>query len=131
MIQPNNIRLGLGSITPKASDKDAEVADVLKIPKRENGKPTSELACYAIDIVANRGATQKIKLPLELADKITELKTKIDDGAIVRVKFVDLKMRLFNMKTETGNLVGITASASDFEITKIESSEDDIDNIFL
>lgn len=124
-------RIKLDTVTPKPSDRDVEVAETSKVFKRSDGKVTQEVTNYVIEFLAIKGTTQKVKLPLELADKIAELQSHLDKNEIVRVKFIDLQMKVFSMQTEKGNLVGITACASDFEITKIESVEDDFDNIIL
>lgn len=124
-------RMVLGNITPKASDRDVEVEKITPRLKRgEDGKPTQETEGYNLSFLALKGCTQTVKLPLTAEASVKKIQELLADGqAIVRVKFIGLSMRAYQMNVDHENLVGITASADDVEVTSIDRP--DIDDVTL
>lgn len=126
-IQIRHWRMALGNITPKASDRDVEVQGTsFRYKRGEDGKPTNEIEGYNLDILALKGCTQTVKLPMAAKKSIEDLeKLLADKQTIVRVKFNNLVLKPYAMNRNGELFTGISATADGFEITSTEKPEVD------
>lgn len=122
-------RMALGNICPKASDRDVEVSGIrTRYVRDTDNNPTSTPEGYNLSFLCLKGFTQTVKLPLTVQPKVEEIEKLLAQQAIVRVKFIGLNMRAYAMMQNGEQIVGISATAQDVEITSTEAPEiDDID----
>ena len=120
-------RITLSTIAPKMSDKDVEIVELKNNYRRgEDGKPTQEQIGYLAEFLCTRGTTQSVKLPLTAKENVRKAQEALDREAVVRGKLIDLDMKVYSMLGSNGKpLTGITATASDLEIIKIEEADCD------
>lgn len=121
------LHLSSQSIAEKPSARDHQVIDV-KITHKfnsETNQTTEEIEKVSIIILGYKGSTPAVKLPIELADKVADLKQKLDSDSIIRVNFDKLKVRAYALINTKGELVsGVSCSAEDFEISTLDEIED-------
>jgi hypothetical protein len=115
------------SIAEKPSARDHQVIDVKVTHKfnSETNQATEEIDKLSIVILGYKGSTPAIKLPVELSDKVLDLKEKLDSDSIIRVTFDKLKVRAYALINDKGQLIsGVSCSAEDFEISHLDELED-------
>lgn len=127
-----NLHLGLNSVARTTSSRTMEVISISEIKKRNelNTAYTNETDGYAIECCAYKGDTLKIKFPVTVAEKISELNTLLEQDMTVDISFTGLKLTPYAMKVADGSVLsGVSAKATDFAIEKKVSN--DIDELMI
>lgn len=124
-----NIRIVLGCLTPKASDRDVEVQMIKPRYKRDaNNNVTEELEGYNLDFLAVKGGSQTVKLPITAKENVEKaLALLADRNTTVRVKFNNPDFKIYDTVLGGEPRKGVSGKADNIEITKIETP--DIDDI--
>jgi len=123
-----NVRLTLANIARTSNSRTLEVISAGKSMKRDDsGNITTELDYPYIECAANRGDTIKVKFPVDLADKVDDLRKQVEENDdIINISFSKLKLTPYAMKTASDTVLsGISAKAEDFTIES--SIADDLD----
>ena len=74
----------------------------------------------------------KVKFPISTAEKIADLRNKLEKDVEIEIGFTNLKLTPYALKTNSGDVLsGVSAKADDFEIvaSKIDElliEEDDV-----
>lgn len=114
-----SLRLSLANVARTTNSKTLEVTNAGKTMKRDaSGNLTNELDYPYVECSVYRGDTLKIKFPVELADKVDDLRKKIEDNdVIIEISFDKLKLIPYALKSQTGTVLsGVSAKADDFTI---------------
>lgn len=116
-----NLRLTLSNVARTTSSKSMEVISTSPIQKRNDSNTgyVDEIIGYAVDCCAYRGDTLKVKFPVTVADKISELNALLEQDMTVEISFTGLKLTPYAMKVNGDSILsGVSAKADDFTITK-------------
>ena len=94
---------------------------------RETRKATDELDGYNVDVIAPKsGEVQTVKLPLEVAETVKQIQSAIDADMLVTVSFNGTFKGKFYALLNDGRIKqGISATATELSIVKIEAYDDD------
>ena len=113
-----NVRLTLANVARTTNSKTMEVINVGTTKVRlDDGTYSDEIANYTVDCAAYRGDTLKVKFPVDVAEKIAELRKYLDNDELVEISFKGLKLTLYAMKANGDSVLsGVSAKAEDFEI---------------
>lgn len=91
-------------------------------------QPTSDIDGYNINVQSPRtGEIQTVKLPINVADTISKIKTALESEQLVTVTFNGtFKGKFWAMIGDNGRVnQGISATATDVEIVDIKDIQDD------
>lgn len=126
MIRLSYLRIPLGSMTPKASDKDVEVINVkTRYEQGTDGKPDLEKPLgYSLEFLGIKACTQNVKLPLTAKTSVEKIKELIDAQCTVRCKFESMDSRIYEIRNADNTTVVLSCKADDVEITSTESLDD-------
>lgn len=101
----------------------------IRYKRDENNQQTTETDGVNVDIIASRGKTQTVKLPLsckETTDKITDA---LKEGKVVTVNFGEkastLRGTCYAMLRDGVVISGVSCKAEEINIVKIENLLDD------
>lgn len=125
-----NVRLTLANVARTTNSKTMEVINVGTTKVRlDDGTYSDEIANYTVECAAYRGDTLKVKFPVDVAEKIAELRKHLDNDELVEIGFKSLKLTPYAMKANDGSVLsGVSAKAEDFEIfVKEFDLEDEIE----
>lgn len=126
-----NIRLSLANVNTTTNKKDMEAVETsVNRIRQDDGTLGRDVESYSIHCLANRGDILKVKVPKELADKVTKLNDALGDDVTVNVTFTGLKLKAYAMKGNSEYAVnsGVSAKADDFEFA-VQNIDDDFDII--
>ena len=127
-----NLHLGLSSVARTTSSRSLQVIGTSVIKKRNeaNTAYTDETDGYAIECCAYKGDTLKIKFPISVSDKISELNALLEKDMTVDISFTGLKLTPYAMKVADGSVLsGVSAKADSFEI--VQTVSNDIDELMI
>ena len=130
-ISLKDIHLNQTSITGKRK-QDVVLTDMRpRYAMDENRNRTDIIEGYNVDIVAARGMAQTVKLQCTLEAKVIEqISDAFANGKTVYVDFgtpSTLKGRPYAMLSDGRLLSGVSCTASELHIVKIEDDDEDID----
>lgn len=94
----------------------------------ETRKATAEIEGYYLNVRSPKtGEVQTAKLPLDVADQYAKIRDALDNDQVVEVSFRGtFKGKFWAMLGDNGRVnAGISATASELEIVKIESVADE------
>lgn len=124
-----NMRLTLANVNTTTNRKDMEAVETsVNRVRLDDGTLGKDVDSYSIHCLAYRGDILKVKVPKELAEKVTKLSDALSDDATVLVTFSGLKLKAYAMKG-TGEYAinsGVSAKADDFEYT-VQAVTDDFE----
>ena len=128
-----NLRLLLGNVARTTNAKSMPVNSVgVLYATDENGNRSDTVTGYTVICSAYRGDELKIKFPLEVADKIADLKNKLENDVEIEISFTNLKLTPYALKTKTGDVLsGVSAKADDFNIVSSKLDELLLDDVEL
>ncbi len=115
-----NVRLTLANVNTTTNKRDMEVLETsVNRVKLDDGTWSRDVESYSIHCAAYRGDVLKVKVPKELAEKVTKLNDALGDDITVSVTFTGLKLKAYAMKGNGDNAIisGVSARADDFEFT--------------
>ena len=120
-----NLRLTLANVARTTNSKTMSVNSVGVIYKQDaEGHRTDEIGGYTITCSAYRGDELKVKFPVEVADKIADLRNKLENDVEIEVGFTNIKLTPYALKTSSGDVIsGVSAKADDFNITSANLDE--------
>lgn len=120
-----NLRLTLANVNRTTNQKHLEVEGTsVNRVRLEDGTLGRDIQNYVIECLAYRGDTLKVKVPKELADKVTKLADALGDDVRVNAVFRGLKLRAYALKGEGGSIIsGVSATAEDFDFF-VEDADD-------
>lgn len=120
-----NVRLTLANVARTTTSKTMPVNEVGVIFKQDaEGNRTDEIGGYTITCSAYRGDELKIKFPVTVAEKVAELRNKLENDVEIEVSFTNLKLIPYALKTKSGDVIsGVSAKADDFEIASANLDE--------
>lgn len=126
-----NLRLTLANAARTTNSKTMPVNDAGTVNKfDEFGKKTNIVDYHFIDCSANKGDVLKVKFPAtpEIAKKIEQLKTDLENDVDIEISFTGLKLTAYAIKTESGSVLsGVSGKADDFTVeTSVEDVMNDI-----
>jgi DNA-binding transcriptional MocR family regulator len=90
---------------------------------------TSEVEGYFVNVASPRnGEIQTVKLPTNVSDKISRIRTALEEDQQVLVSFKGtFRGKFWAMLGDNGRVnTGISATATELEIVKIEAFDDDL-----
>jgi hypothetical protein len=92
---------------------------------------TDVLDGYYVNVYSSRGEVQTVKLGVNVADKIEEIKKAVEQNKVVQVNFnKTFKAKFYAMIIDSRLMQGISASATDIQIVSVEDAVfDDFDTI--
>lgn len=124
-----SLRLGIENINTSSTKKSFIVVDAMgNRVRKEDGGSNDKIDAYCLICSANRGDTIKVKVPLELEQKVTEVMNALEKGAVVSVVFTDMSIKAYAMKGNDGRVIsGVVASASDFNFDVMTSDDIEIE----
>ena len=128
----SQLHLSASSIAEKTSSKDFQAVEVRINHKFDTttNMQTDEIDRISLTVLGYRGSTPAVKLPINLTEKLTELKEKLDANYSVRVSFDGLRIRPYALINDKGTLIsGVSCSADNFTITPCD--EDDLEELEL
>lgn len=113
-----NVRLTLANVARTTNAKTMDVINVGTVRVRlEDGNYSNEISNYTVTCAGYRGDSLKIKFPVTVAEKITELKKHLENDELVEISFKGLKLTPYALKANDGSILsGVSAKADDFEI---------------
>lgn len=126
-----NLRLTLANVNTTTNKRDMEVVETsVNRVRQEDGTLCRDVDSYSLHCIAYRGDILKVKVPKELAEKVTKLTDALSDDVTVNVTFTGLKLKAYAMKGngESGVISGVSAHADDFEFV-VQNIEDEFDVI--
>lgn len=126
-----NLRLTLANVNTTTNKRDMEVVETsVNRVRQEDGTLGRDVDSYSLHCIAYRGDILKVKVPKELAEKVTKLTDALSDDVTVNVTFTGLKLKAYAMKGngESGVISGVSAHADDFEFV-VQNIEDEFDVI--
>lgn len=126
-----NLRLTLANVNTTTNKRDMEVVETsVNRVRQEDGTLGRDVDSYSLHCLAYRGDILKVKVPKELAEKVTRLTDALSDDVTVNVTFTGLKLKAYAMKGngESGVISGVSAHADDFEFV-VQNIEDEFDVI--
>lgn len=96
----------------------------------DDGTLGKDVESYSIHCLAYRGDILKVKIPKELASKVTQLNDALGDDVTVNVTFTGLKLKAYAMKGNGDYAVnsGVSAKADDFTFA-VQNVADDFEVI--
>lgn len=96
----------------------------------DDGTLGKDVESYSIHCLAYRGDILKVKVPKELAGKVTQLNDALGDDVTVNVTFTGLKLKAYAMKGNGDYAVnsGVSAKADDFTFN-VQNVADDFEVI--
>lgn len=120
-----NVRLMLANVARTTNSKSMPVNSVGVIYSQDaNGNRTDEVIGYTITCAAYRGDELKIKFPITVADKISDLRNQLENDVEIEIGFTNLKLTPYALKTNSGDVLsGVSAKADDFEIVSSKLDE--------
>ena len=122
-----NLRLTLANVNTTTNKKDMEAVETsVNRVRLENGEWGRDIDSYSIHCGAYHGDILKVKVPKELASKVTALNDALGDDVTVLVTFTGLKLKAYAMRGNGEYAVnsGVSARADDFEY-EVKSVVDD------
>lgn len=124
-----NIRLTLANVNTTTNRKDMEVVETsINRERLQDGTMGRDIESYSLHCTAYKGDILKVKVPKELADKVTKLSQALSDDVTVLVTFTGLKLKAYAMKASDGSIIsGVSGRADDFEYTVQDSDDMDIE----
>lgn len=124
-----NIRLTLANVNTATNRKDMEVVETsINRERLQDGTMGRDIESYSLHCTAYKGDILKVKVPKELADKVTKLSQALSDDVTVLVTFTGLKLKAYAMKASDGSIIsGVSGRAEDFEYTVQDSDDMDIE----
>lgn len=126
-----NLRLTLANVNTTTNKRDMEVVETsVNRVRQEDGTLGRDVDSYSLHCIAYRGDILKVKVPKELAEKVTKLTDALSDDVTVSATFTGLKLKAYAMKGngESGVISGVSAHADDFEFV-VQKIEDEFDII--
>ncbi len=126
-----NIRLTLANVNTTTNRKDMEAVETSANRVRlDDGTLGKDIESYSVHCLAYRGDILKVKVPKELAGKVTQLNEALGDDVTVNVTFTGLKLKAYAMKGNGDYAVnsGVSAKADDFTFT-VQNVADDFEVI--
>ncbi len=126
-----NIRLTLANVNTTTNKKDMEAVETSANRVRlDDGTLGKDIESYSVHCLAYRGDILKVKVPKELAGKVTQLNEALGDDVTVNVTFTGLKLKAYAMKGNGDYAVnsGVSAKADDFTFT-VQNVADDFEVI--
>lgn len=120
-----NVRLMLANVARTTNSKSMPVNGVGVIYAQDaNGNRTDEVTGYTITCAAYRGDELKVKFPVSTAEKIADLRNKLENDVEIEIGFTNLKLTPYALKTNSGDVLsGVSAKADDFEIVSSKIDE--------
>lgn len=102
----------------------------------ETRQRTDIVEAFTADIVAAHGKTQSIKLPLDTEPVIKQISDALKDNKIVSASFGEpssLRGKCYAMLDRNSNqlIQGVSCTASEIQLVKIEDPEDDFDDLII
>ncbi len=134
MVDIRNIRIPLGALTPRASDKEVEVVGTsINYEMDNNRKPILDKSIgFSVEFLAIKGNLQRVKLPLSTKTTIEQIKKALDSYEIVKVEFINFKAQLYSIRNVDSSItVVLSCKADDLIITSTESTGEDFDSVIL
>jgi len=124
-----NIRLTLANVNTTTNRKDMEVVETsINRERLQDGTMGRDIESYSLHCTAYKGDILKVKVPKELAGKVTKLSQALSDDVTVLVTFTGLKLKAYAMKASDGSIIsGVSGRADDFEYTVQDSDDMDIE----
>lgn len=124
-----NIRLTLANVNTTTNRKDMEVVETsINRERLQDGTMGRDIESYSLHCTAYKGDILKVKVPKELADKVTKLSQALSDDVTVLVTFTGLKLKAYAMKASDGSIIsGVSGRADDFEYIVQDSDDMDIE----
>ena len=98
----------------------------------ETRQKTTEVDGYSVDILAQHGRSQTVKLPKETEKTIGQIIDALKNNMIVSVNFGEpstLVGRCYAMNNQGSIISGVSACASEINIVRIEADEDYADDV--
>lgn len=125
-MQLSELHLTALAVMEHPSDRDFEVIGAKESHGYDDsGKPNETITGYSLTVRGFRGSKLVVKLPLDLADRVVEVKEKLDNGSIIRVSFKKLDLKAYAMNRNERLLSGVSAKALDFVVTAESVLEDE------
>lgn len=123
-----NIRLGIANVNTTTNKKEFDVIETSVNRNRNiDGTLGRDFDSYSIHCAAYKGDVLKVKVPKELAQKVTSLNDALSDDVTVTVTFKNLKLKAYAMKGSDDSIIsGVSAKADDFEFVVNKEEDDDI-----
>lgn len=120
-----NVRLVLGNVARTTNAKSMAVNSVGTIYETDdNGNRTDKVTGYTVTCSAYRGDELKVKFPIEVESKITDLKKQLENDIEIEISFSGLKLTPYALKTKSGDVIsGVSAKADDFDIVSSKLDE--------
>lgn len=124
-----NIRLTLANVNTTTNRKDMEVVETsINRERLQDGTMGRDIESYSLHCTAYKGDILKVKVPKELAGKVTKLSQALSDDVTVLVTFTGLKLKAYAMKASDGSIIsGVSGRADDFEYIVQDSDDMDIE----
>ena len=128
-----NVKLVLGNVARTTNAKSMPVNSVGNIYKTDElGNRTDALIGYTVTCSANKGDELKVKFPLDVADKIADLKEKLANDVEIEISFVNLKLTPYALKAKSGEILsGVSGKADDFNIFSTKLDELVLDDVIM
>ncbi len=126
-----NLRLTLANVNTTTNKKDMEAVETsVNRVRLDDGTLGKDVESYSIHCSAYRGDILKVKVPKELAGKVTQLSEALGDDVTVNVTFTGLKLKAYAMKGSGDYAVnsGVSAKADDFTFA-VQNVADDFEVI--
>lgn len=126
-----NLRLTLANVNTTTNRKDMEAVETsINRVRLDDGTLGKDVESYSIHCLAYRGDILKVKVPKELAGKVTQLNDALGDDVTVNVTFTGLKLKAYAMKGNGDYAVnsGVSAKADDFTFN-VQNVADDFEVI--
>lgn len=125
-----SLKLFLGNIARTTNSKSLPVNSIGNIYETdENGNRSDTIVGYTINCATNKGDEIKIKFPMSVEEKITDLKRQLENDVEIEISFTNLKLTPYALKTKSGDVIsGVSGKADDFNIfsTKMDDVGFDI-----
>ena len=120
-----NIRLVLGNVARTTNAKSMAVNSVGTIYETDDdGNRTEKVTGYTVTCSAYRGDELKVKFPIEVESKITDLRRQLENDVEIEISFSGLKLTPYALKAKSGDVIsGVSAKADDFDIVSTKLDE--------
>lgn len=120
-----NLRLTLANVNTTTTKRDMEVVETsVNRVRLQDGTWSRDVDSYSLHCVAYKGDILKVKVPKNLADKVTKLNDALHDDVTVLVTFTGLKLKAYAMKATDGSIIsGVSATATNFDF-EVQDSDD-------
>ena len=123
------------SQTATLGSKRADVVCVATAERRkrdpETRQVTDEVEGYAVNVLSAKGETQTVKLPLDSASVIQEIKVALAQDKLVRVSFEKWAGKFWAMLDQSTGRInqGISVNASAVKVVSIEDPSEEYDDM--